>query len=145
MFTPYTGPKSAPALTDPIVGAAYHRIAGPDGLLAHTIAFDGNTMSAEWVPLQRCPNAADEHDTPQHSHVWVYRVYSYSTTILEWWPCCGERHINADTYSVTTSRHQGYADAWTAYAQWGRGHRPRHIAEVVHDHYIRYGTQRLAG
>lgn len=81
--------------------ATYRDIGGPSGLLARTIPFEGNTMSAHWSN-DRC----------------AYRVFSYSTCIAEYRPYedGGTLHVTVPTYSVTSARHQSLAKVWCAYA-----------------------------
>lgn len=74
---------------------SYRKISGPDGLLANLKPFKGNTMSAEF-----------EGDT--------YVVYSYWTPIA-WAYADGRREFDETRYSVTTSKHQGYTQAWLGY------------------------------
>lgn len=80
--------------------ASYREIGGPDGLLARTVPFAGNTMSA------------------QEDADGTYRVYSYATEIArverveepDW---CGLRKwVTEEYFSTTTSRQQNLCRAW---------------------------------
>lgn len=74
--------------------APYHEIGGPGGHLARLRPFGGNSMSAEW-----------DRGT--------YWVFSYGTLIAWYDPYDGTLNVNETRYSVTTSRHQSLASAWT--------------------------------
>lgn len=75
--------------------ASYRDIGGPDGLLARTVPFAGNTMSAQ------------EADG-------TYRVYSYATEIarVEETEAGLRKWVSDKYYSVTTSRQQNLCRAW---------------------------------
>lgn len=81
--------------------AACRRIGGPDGLLARTEPFEGNTMWARWTTTD-APFRMLRH----------YEVYSYSTQIAEYDRATGGLRVADGHWSVTTTRHQNLCRAW---------------------------------
>ena len=122
--------------------ANYRQIAGPDGLLAKRLPFEGNTMRAG--KLEGMVTSGDFYtgygQLCLHPEVremlkgktLSYIVFSYNTPIA-WVEEDGTVVVPDVKYSVTTSRQQGYCQAWLLGGEVMETYEVREITKVMMD------------
>ena len=98
----------------------YHKMTGPDGLIAKRLPFTGNSLSAKWegnrpyygrLYPDEVQHLTDTFGRAGVIEAMVYVVYSYSTPIA--WAIEGEpAYCTPQGFSRTTSKGQNYVRAW---------------------------------
>jgi hypothetical protein len=81
----------------PYGSSTYADMSGPEGYLAETETFAGQSMHGEWTR-----KGGDD----------LYVVYSYGTAIAIYDPQTNERFVSVAEYSATTTFHRELCRAW---------------------------------